>query len=101
VKPKPTQANLAGSRYLALQRLARAQKRPTAELLVTPQRISSWVAKLHDGTLTTSVSRIAVHPHYPSRMGPPPVSGTSGSKSGPSTLKWEIPLLVVRLRHAV
>ncbi len=31
--PKPTHADLAGSRYLALQRLARAQKRATAELL--------------------------------------------------------------------
>jgi predicted nucleotidyltransferase component of viral defense system len=33
VTPKPTHADLAGSRYLALQRLARAQKRATAELL--------------------------------------------------------------------
>jgi predicted nucleotidyltransferase component of viral defense system len=33
VKPKPTRADLEGSRYLALQRLARAQKRTTAELL--------------------------------------------------------------------
>jgi len=33
VKPKPTHADLAGARYLALQRLARAQKRSTAELL--------------------------------------------------------------------
>jgi hypothetical protein len=33
VKSKPTNADLAGSRYLALQRLARAQKRATAELL--------------------------------------------------------------------
>lgn len=33
MKPKPTYADLAGSRYLALQRLARAQKRTTAELL--------------------------------------------------------------------
>ena len=33
MNPKPTHANLAGSRYLALQRLARAQKRATAELL--------------------------------------------------------------------
>lgn len=33
MKPKPTHADLAGSRYLALQRLARAQKRATAELL--------------------------------------------------------------------
>lgn len=30
---KPTHADLAGSRYLELQRLARAQKRTTAELL--------------------------------------------------------------------
>lgn len=33
MKPKPIHADLAGSRYLALQRLARAQKRATAELL--------------------------------------------------------------------
>ena len=33
MKPKATHADLAGSRYLALQRLARAQKRTTAELL--------------------------------------------------------------------
>ena len=33
MKSKPTHADLAGSRYLALQRLARAQKRTTAELL--------------------------------------------------------------------
>ncbi len=33
MKPKPTHADLAGSRHLALQRLARAQKRATAELL--------------------------------------------------------------------
>jgi hypothetical protein len=32
VKPNPTHADLAGSRYLALQRLARSQKRATAEL---------------------------------------------------------------------
>jgi predicted nucleotidyltransferase component of viral defense system len=32
VKPKPTYADLAGSRYLALQRLARAQQRASAEL---------------------------------------------------------------------
>lgn len=31
--PKATHADIAGSRYLALQRLARAQKRATAELL--------------------------------------------------------------------
>ncbi len=33
MKPKTTHADLAGSRYLALQRLARAQKRATAEVL--------------------------------------------------------------------
>lgn len=33
MKPKPTKTDLAGSRYLALQRLAQAQKRTTAELL--------------------------------------------------------------------
>ncbi len=33
MKRKPTHADPAGSRYLALQRLARAQKRGTAELL--------------------------------------------------------------------
>ena len=33
MKPKPTHADLAGAAYLALQRLARAQKRATAELL--------------------------------------------------------------------
>ena len=33
MKPKLTHADVAGSRYLALQRLARAQKRATAELL--------------------------------------------------------------------
>ena len=33
MKPKPTHADLAGSRYLALQRLAREQNRTTAELL--------------------------------------------------------------------
>lgn len=33
MKPKPTRADLAGATYLALQRLARAQKRATAELL--------------------------------------------------------------------
>lgn len=31
--PKPTHADLTGSRYLAIQRLARAQRRNTAELL--------------------------------------------------------------------
>jgi predicted nucleotidyltransferase component of viral defense system len=33
VKPRPTHADLAGARYLALQRLARAERRATAELL--------------------------------------------------------------------
>lgn len=33
MKPKPTHADLAGATYLALQRLARAQKRAAAELL--------------------------------------------------------------------
>ena len=33
MKPKPTHADVAGARYLALQRLARAQRRTTAELL--------------------------------------------------------------------
>jgi len=33
VKPKPTHADVAGARYLDLQRLARAQRRTTAELL--------------------------------------------------------------------
>ena len=33
MRPRPTRADLAGSRYLALQRLARAQERATAELL--------------------------------------------------------------------
>lgn len=33
MKPKPSHADLGGSRYLALQRLARTQRRPTAELL--------------------------------------------------------------------
>jgi predicted nucleotidyltransferase component of viral defense system len=33
VKPRPTHADAAGATYLALQRLARAQRRPTAELL--------------------------------------------------------------------
>ena len=33
MKSKPTHADLAGSRYLALQRLARTEKRATAELL--------------------------------------------------------------------
>lgn len=33
MKPRPTYADAAGATYLALQRLARAQRRPTAELL--------------------------------------------------------------------
>lgn len=33
MKPRPTHADLAGARYLALQRLARAERRATAELL--------------------------------------------------------------------
>lgn len=33
VKPRPTHGEIAGSRYLALQRLARVQRRATAELL--------------------------------------------------------------------
>lgn len=33
MKPRPTQSALAGSRYLQLQRLGRAQQRSTAELL--------------------------------------------------------------------
>jgi len=33
VKPKPTHADVAGARYLDLQRLARAQRRTTVELL--------------------------------------------------------------------
>lgn len=33
MKPRPTHADLAGATYLALQRLARAQRRATAELL--------------------------------------------------------------------
>lgn len=33
MKPKPSHASISGTTYLALQRLARAQKRPTDELL--------------------------------------------------------------------
>jgi hypothetical protein len=54
VKPKPTQADLAGSRYLALQRLARAQKRTTAELLqlyVLESFLRRLVRSRHDHTL--------------------------------------------------
>jgi hypothetical protein len=54
VKPKPTRADLAGSRYLALQRLARAQKRTTAELLqlyVLESFLRRLVRSRHDHTL--------------------------------------------------
>ncbi len=54
MKPKPTSADLAGSRYLALQRLARAQKRPTAELLqlyVLESFLRRLVRSRHDHTL--------------------------------------------------
>jgi hypothetical protein len=54
VKSKPTHADLAGSRYLALQRLARAQKRTTAELLqlyVLKSFLRRLVRSRHDHTL--------------------------------------------------
>lgn len=54
MKPKPTHADLAGSRYLALQRLARAQKRTTAELLqlyVMEGFLRRVVRSRHDHTL--------------------------------------------------
>jgi hypothetical protein len=54
VKSKPTHADLAGSRYLALQRLARAQKRTTAELLqlyVLESFLRRLVSSRHDHTL--------------------------------------------------
>jgi hypothetical protein len=54
VKSKPTHADLAGSRYLALQRLARAQKRTTAELLqlyVLESFLRRLVRSRHDHTL--------------------------------------------------
>ena len=54
MKPKPTHADLAGSRYLALQRLARAQKRTTAELLqlyVLESFLRRLVRSRHDHTL--------------------------------------------------
>lgn len=54
MKPKPTHANLAGSLYLALQRLARAQKRATAELLqlyVLESFLRRLVRSRHDDTL--------------------------------------------------
>jgi hypothetical protein len=53
VKPKPTHADLAGSRYLALQRLARAQKRTTADLLqlyVLESFLRRLVRSRHDHT---------------------------------------------------
>lgn len=54
MKPTPTNADLAGSRYLALQRLARAQKRTTAELLqlyVLESFLRRLVRSRHDHTL--------------------------------------------------
>jgi predicted nucleotidyltransferase component of viral defense system len=54
VKPRPTYADLAGSRYLALQRLARAQKRTTAELLqlyVIESFLRRLVRSRHDDRL--------------------------------------------------
>lgn len=54
MKSKPTHADLAGSRYLALQRLARAQKRTTAELLqlyVLESFLRRLVRSRHDHTL--------------------------------------------------
>jgi hypothetical protein len=54
VKSKPTHADLASSRYLALQRLARAQKRTTAELLqlyVLESFLRRLVRSRHDHTL--------------------------------------------------
>jgi hypothetical protein len=54
VKSKPTHADLAGSRYLALQRLARAQKRTTAELLqlyVLESFLRRLVRSRHDRAL--------------------------------------------------
>ena len=54
MKPKPTHADLAGSRYLALQRLARAQKRTTAELIqlyVMESFLRRLVRSRHDDSL--------------------------------------------------
>lgn len=54
MKPKPTHADLVGSRYLALQRIARARKRPTAELLqlyVLESFLRRLVRSRHDGKL--------------------------------------------------
>ena len=54
MKSKPTHADLSGSRYLALQRLARAQKRTTAELLqlyVLESFLRRLVRSRHEHTL--------------------------------------------------
>jgi len=54
VKSKRTRADLAGSRYLALQRLARTQKRATAELLqlyVLESFLRRLVRSRHDRAL--------------------------------------------------
>lgn len=54
MRSKPTHADLAGSRYLALQRLARAQKRSTAELLqlyVLESFLRRLVRSRHDHSL--------------------------------------------------
>lgn len=54
MKPKPNNADFAGSRYLALQRLARAQKRVTAELLqlyVLESFLRRLVRSRHDRAL--------------------------------------------------
>ncbi len=54
MKSKPTHADLAGSRYLALQRLAWAQKRATAELLqlyVLESFLRRLVRSRHDRAL--------------------------------------------------
>ena len=54
MKSKPTHDDLAGSRYLALQRLARAEKRPTAELLqlyVLESFLRRLVRSRHDRAL--------------------------------------------------
>jgi hypothetical protein len=65
VKPKPTYADLAGSRYLALQRLARAQQRASAELLIVE------IASVHldDGVVflpdTITVAAIRDDDAYP------------------------------------
>lgn len=54
MKPKPTHADLAGSRYLALQRLARVQNRSAAELFqiyVLESFLRRLVHSQHDQTL--------------------------------------------------